>query len=88
MDGVALSINFALREWARAGNKPPTRTAIFILCLLCVPLQGGCSLNSLFNSMFDNPHAGGNGSREDRRRTAIWESRVMDENSESNASGR
>lgn len=52
---------------------------VAILLLLCLPLQTGCSLNWLFNLLFDNPHAGGNGSAADRQRTLEWEQSVADE---------
>jgi hypothetical protein len=61
------------------------RKAVAIL-LLCVPLESGCSLNWLFNAMFDNPHAGGNGSAADRQRTLEWEMKAADEMREENSS--
>ena len=53
------------------------RKAVLMLCLLCLPAQTGCSLSWLFNLMFDNPHAGGNGSAADRARTMEWEEGVV-----------
>ena len=55
------------------------RKAAAILLLICLPLQTGCSLNWLFNLIFDNPHAGGNGSAADRASTMEWEQSVADE---------